>query len=244
MNICLRILLAGLLACVACAATAAATERADERAAMVDEITDMVRETSEFIGRPRLDARVLDTMRTVPRHVFVPEDEQARAYANRPLPIGFGQTISQPYIVALMTDLLEVGADARVLEIGTGSGYQAAILSRLVAQVSSIEIVPQLGERARTTLQTLGYDNIEVRIGDGYYDWKEQAPFDAIIVTAAASHVPPPLVHQLKPGGRMLVPVGSRFLVQELLLVEKSGSGEVTTRQIMPVTFVPLTGGH
>jgi protein-L-isoaspartate(D-aspartate) O-methyltransferase len=174
----------------------------------------------------------------------VPEDQQAHAYENRPLPIGFGQSISQPYIVALMTDLLGIKAGDSVLEVGTGSGYQAAVLSGLVARVSTIEIVPQLGERARDILQQLGYDNVEVRIGDGYHGWEERAPFDAIIVTAAASHVPPPLVHQLKPGGRMVIPVGSRFLVQELLVVEKSEAGEVTTRQILPVTFVPLTGGH
>ncbi|MGB5541145.1 MAG: protein-L-isoaspartate(D-aspartate) O-methyltransferase, partial [Gammaproteobacteria bacterium] len=171
-------------------------------------------------------------------------DEQARAYDNRPLSIGYGQTISQPYIVALMTDLLDVGPDATVLEVGTGSGYQAAVLSGLVASVYTIEIVPQLGERAQGVLARLGYDNVEVRIGDGYYGWEEHAPFDAIIVTAAASHVPPPLVRQLKPGGRMIIPVGSRFMVQELLLVEKTAAGEVSTRQILPVAFVPLTGGH
>jgi protein-L-isoaspartate(D-aspartate) O-methyltransferase len=239
-----RILAAGLLCCSIGAVMAAAQERADERTAMVGQIGRMVQETAEFIGKSQLDARVLDAMNTVPRHRFVPAGEQARAYDNRPLPIGHGQTISQPYIVALMTDLLEVGADATVLEIGTGSGYQAAVLSGLVARVSTIEIIPELGEQARGALQELGYDNVEVRIGDGYYGWEERAPFDAIIVTAAASHVPPPLVKQLKPGGRMLVPVGSRFMVQELLLVEKSASGEVTTRQILPVAFVPLTGGH
>jgi len=211
---------------------------------MVDLIEGKVQQTAEFLGKAQLDPAVLRAMRTVPRHAFVPEEEQARAYANRPLPIGFGQTISQPYIVALMTDLLGVGPGATVLEIGTGSGYQAAVLSGLVARVSSIEIVPQLGERARAVLQRLGYDNVEVRIGDGYYGWEERAPFDGIVVTAAASHVPPPLIRQLKPGGRMIIPVGSRFMVQELLLVEKSEAGEVSTQQILPVAFVPLTGGH
>jgi len=244
MNIYRQVLLAGLMCCCAAIGAVSAQERADERAAMVDQIGSMVQGTAEFIGKSQLDARVLKAMRTVPRHRFVPADEQARAYDNRPLPIGHGQTISQPYIVALMTDLLGVGAEATVLEIGTGSGYQAAVLSGLVASVSSIEIIPELGARARGVLQELGYDNVEVRIGDGYYGWEERAPFDAIIVTAAASHVPPPLVRQLKPGGRMLVPVGSRFMVQELLLVEKSADGAVTTRQILPVAFVPLTGGH
>jgi len=225
-------------------AGAAVAERADERAAMVTQIEDMVRETAEFLERERLDVHVLDAMRTVPRHRFVPQEEQAHAYDNRPLAIGFGQTISQPYIVALMTDLLAAGPAARVLEIGTGSGYQAAILSGLVGNVDTIEIIPELGERARGVLRELGYDNVEVRIGDGYYGWEEHAPFDAIIVTAAASHIPPPLVRQLRPGGRMLIPVGSRFMVQELLLVEKDSDGTVSTRQILPVAFVPLTGGH
>ena len=237
-------LLAGLLCALMSAALPAAQERAAERDAMVELIGKMVADTAEFIGKARLDDAVLGAMRTVPRHAFVPADEQARAYDNRPLSIGYGQTISQPYIVALMTDLLEVGPGATVLEVGTGSGYQAAVLSGLVASVSTIEIVPQLGERARAVLQRLGYDNVEVRIGDGYYGWQEHAPFDAIIVTAAASHVPPPLIRQLKPGGRMLIPVGSRFMVQELLLVEKNALGEVSTRQILPVAFVPLTGGH
>lgn len=240
----IRRLLAGLLCALASAGLPAAPERAAERDAMVAQIGAMVTETAEYLGRTQLDARVLEAMRTVPRHAFVPEDGQAHAYDNRPLSIGYGQTISQPYIVALMTDLLGVSPGARVLEIGTGSGYQAAVLSVLVAQVYSIEIVPQLGERAAAALARLGYDNVEVRSGDGYYGWEAYAPFDAILVTAAASHVPPPLIRQLKPGGRMLIPVGSRFMVQELLLVEKSATGEVSTRQILPVAFVPLTGGH
>jgi protein-L-isoaspartate(D-aspartate) O-methyltransferase len=244
MSPCLLALLAGMVCITLSDGLQAVQGRADERAAMVDLISRKVRETAEFLGRETLDRAVLDSMRAVPRHRFVPEAEQLHAYENRPLPIGYGQSISQPYIVALMTDLLATRHGDSVLEIGTGSGYQAAVLSALVAQVSTIEIVPQLGEQARSVLQQLGYDNVEVRIGDGYYGWKERAPFDAIIVTAAASHVPPPLVHQLRPGGRMIIPVGSRFMVQELLLVEKSASGEVTTRQILPVTFVPLTGGH
>ncbi len=240
----IRQLLVGLLCALLGAGLVAAQDRDEERRAMVEQIGAMAAETAEFLGKARFDDAVLEAMRTVPRHAFVPEDGQSRAYDNRPLPIGYGQTISQPYIVALMTDLLGVGPAATVLEVGTGSGYQAAVLSGLVASVSTIEIVPQLGERAREVLQRLGYDNVEVRIGDGYYGWEERAPFDAIIVTAASSHVPPPLIRQLKPGGRMLIPVGSRFMVQELLLVEKTAAGEVSTRQILPVTFVPLTGGH
>jgi len=239
-----RQILAGLLCALTSAALPAAEDRAAERDAMVDLIGQKVQETAQFIGKPQLDDAVLTAMRTVPRHAFIPEAEQNRAYDNRPLPIGYGQTISQPYIVALMTDLLAVGPGDTVLEVGTGSGYQAAVLSGLVTRISTIEIVPQLGKRAQETLQRLGYDNVEVRIGDGYYGWEEQAPFDGIIVTAAASHVPPPLIRQLKPGGRMIIPVGSRFMVQELLLVEKSTAGEVSTQQILPVAFVPLTGGH
>jgi protein-L-isoaspartate(D-aspartate) O-methyltransferase len=195
-------------------------------------------------GRGVTDQDVLDAMERVPRHEFVPPQHKNQAYADHPLPIGYGQTISQPYIVALMTELLELKNTDRVLEIGTGSGYQAAILGELGGEVYTIEIIEDLGEQARRNLERLDYRNIEVRIGDGYYGWEEEAPFDAIVVTAAASHVPPPLVKQLKNGGRMLIPVGSRFMVQQLLLVEKDAAGKVTTRQILPVRFVPLTGTH
>jgi len=187
---------------------------------------------------------VMQVMGTVGRHRFVRAELQSQAYENRPLPIGYGQTISQPYIVALMTDLLELEAGDVVLEIGTGSGYQAAILSRLVSQVYSIEIVPELAKSASMLLQRLGFGNIEVQNADGYYGWEEHAPFDAIMVTAAASHIPPPLVRQLKPGGVLLIPVGSPFQVQYLTLVSKSQDGELTTRQVMPVRFVPFTGEH
>ncbi|MEE8245639.1 MAG: protein-L-isoaspartate(D-aspartate) O-methyltransferase, partial [Alphaproteobacteria bacterium] len=178
------------------------------------------------------------------RHLFVPRLLKSRAYHNRPLPIGHGQTISQPYIVALMTDILGLKEAARVLEVGTGSGYQAAVLAALGAKVYSIEIIEPLALEAKQRLATLGYDNVTVRQGDGYYGWEEVAPFDAIIVTAAASHIPPPLVKQLKPGARMVIPVGARFLTQWLVVVEKDDAGKVTTRQILPVRFVPLTGQH
>ncbi|UCC57547.1 MAG: protein-L-isoaspartate(D-aspartate) O-methyltransferase [Gammaproteobacteria bacterium] len=211
---------------------------------MVAEIEADVRMTSMALERDTLDPRVLQAMGTVPRHRLVPERVLHAAYENRPLPIGHGQTISQPYIVAIMTELLNTTPSDRVLEIGTGSGYQAAILAELVAQVYTMEIIEPLGLLARDNLNQLGYDNISVRIDDGYYGWKEQAPFDAIVVTAAASHIPPPLIEQLKPGGSMIIPVGSRFMVQQLVLVEKEMDDTVITRQVLPVRFVPLTGGH
>ena len=217
---------------------------AAKRKALIKEIEADVRDTRSYIGRQKLDARVMTAMATVPRHEFVPSGVRSAAYLNRPLPIGYGQTISQPYIVALMTDLLELPAGSRVLEVGTGSGYQAAVLAELVKEVFTIEIVEPLGERARKTLARLGYKNVQVNIGDGYYGWKEHAPYDGIVVTAAANHVPPPLVRQLKAGGRMFIPVGGQFAVQHLVLVAKDLDGTVTTRQILPVRFVPLTGGH
>ena len=203
-----------------------------------------VRETSVYLDREMLDARVMKALAEVPRHLFVPDPQRRYAYQNRPLPIGHGQTISQPYIVAIMTDLLKLSAEDRVLEVGTGSGYQAAVLAELVKQVYTIEIIEPLGQRARDLLNTLDYDNIETRIGDGYYGWEAHAPFDAIIVTAAADHIPPPLIAQLKPGGRMMIPVGSRFMTQQLVIVEKDSDSKVTTRLILPVRFVPLTGAH
>lgn len=232
---------------VAVASTTRAQDRDpyyDARQRMVAEIVDDVVETASQLGRERLNPKVLDALRSVKRHEFVPQENRKRAYNNRPLPIGHGQTISQPYMVAVMTDLLDLKAGDKVLEVGTGSGYQAAILAELVDRVFSIEIIAPLGKDAGKRLRRLHYDNVETRIGDGYYGWKQQAPFDAIIVTAAASHIPPPLIRQLKPGGRMLVPVGSRFMTQELLLVEKSSTGDITTRQLLPVIFVPLTGKH
>jgi len=223
---------------------AGSSARDAERQALVLEIERDVRETAEYINRRELDQRVLAALRAVPRHEFVRPADRDLAYRNRPLPIGHGQTISQPYIVAIMTDLVEPRPGCVVLEVGTGSGYQAAVLGELCRKVFSIEIVEPLGLQARERLGRLGYDNVEVRIGDGYFGWPEHAPFDAIVVTAVASHVPPPLLKQLKPGGRMVLPVGTPFTTQQLVLVEKDPDGRVTTRQLLPVAFVPLTGGH
>ena len=182
----------------------------------------------------------LEAMRNVERHLFVPAAQRRRAYDDGPLPIGYGQTISQPYIVAYMTQLVNPGPGDRVLEIGAGSGYQAAILGEIVDRVYTIEIIPELGNHAGRLLNNLGYDNVEVVIGDGYYGLEEHAPFDAIIVTAAAEYIPPPLVDQLSDGGKMVIPVGSPFMVQTLMLVEKKGD-RITTTNLMPVRFVPFT---
>lgn len=213
------------------------------RAALVDELRayPMLSLDPQEV---RFSEAILDAMNTVPRHRMVPDDEIRHAYENRPLPIGHGQTISQPYVVALMTELVRPDVDDVVLEVGTGSGYQAAVLAELVKHVYSIEIVEPLARRADNRLASLGYDNVTVRLGDGYYGWEEHAPFDAIVVTAAASHVPPPLIAQLKPGGFMVIPVGGRWMVQQLLLLEKTDEGEIITRQQGAVRFVPLTGEH
>jgi len=221
-----------------------ADEYTKQRQQMVADIEDDVETTARYINKKSFNETVLQVMNTVPRHEFVPADQRNKAYENRPLPIGFGQTISQPYIVALMTDLLQPQPGQRVLEIGTGSGYQAAILSRLVAQVYSIEIIEELGKSTAQLLTRLGYENIVTGITDGYNGWPQYAPFDSIIVTAAISHIPPPLVQQLKKGGRMVIPVGTRFQTQYLTLVEKDLQGTITTRQVLPVYFVPFTGGH
>ena len=215
-----------------------------QRRQMVDEISALAQETGTETGRPAFDTRVMAAMSKVPRHRFVPPDQERAAYRNRPLPIGFGQTISQPYIVALMTDLMNVRPDQAVLEIGTGSGYQAAILAELAQVVCTIEIIEPLARQAEEHLQQQGYARARTRVGDGYYGWEECGPFDSIIVTAAASHVPAPLIRQLKPGGRMVIPVGAPFLTQHLLLVEKNRDGTIVTRQVLPVRFVPLTGKH
>jgi protein-L-isoaspartate(D-aspartate) O-methyltransferase len=188
------------------------------------------------------DAAVLAALDAVPRHLFVPPPERPKAYEDRPLPIGDGQTISQPYMVALMTSLLELRPGARVLEIGTGSGYQAAILSRVAAEVYTMEIRKTLAERARSTLADLGYRNVQVRNGDGFQGWPEAAPFDAIIVTAAPPSVPGPLLRQLKTGGRLVIPVGDRSSLQSLLVLTKRPDGGFDRANVMPVFFVPMTG--
>jgi len=210
-------------------------DRSDERARMVHE---------QIAARGIEDQAVLGAMLAVPRHLFVPEAHRDRAYGDHPLPIGHGQTISQPYIVAFMTELLGLEPGDRVLEVGTGSGYQAAVASMLADSVFSVEIVPELAASAATRLDRLGYRDVRVRSADGYFGWEEHAPYDAILVTAAAGHVPPPLVQQLVPGGRMAIPVGGPFQVQNLVLVEKAADGTVTTRSLLPVQFVPLTGAH
>ena len=207
--------------------------RADERGRMVER---------HIAGAGVEDSAVLDAMRSVPRHEFVPTPHEDQAYANRPLPIGHGQTISQPYIVAYMTEVLDPDSEDIVLEVGTGSGYQAAVLAEIVDEVYTIEIIEPLAQTGRERLERLGYDNAHVRQGDGYFGWPEHAPFDAIIVTAAAGHIPQPLVEQLRPGGRMVIPVGPVFAVQTLILVNKSSDGEITTEQLLPVRFVPMTG--
>lgn len=208
---------------------------------MVNEVEEMMFDSRNYVGSDKLDPRVIEALKRVPRHEFVPVSYRDYAYQNRPLPIGEDQTISQPYIVALMTDLAQLDKDSIVLEVGTGSGYQAAVLAELVAQVYTIEIIEVLGKRAETTLKRLGYDNISVRIGDGYNGWPEQAPFDAILVTAAPETVPQPLIDQLKPGGRLVIPVGPQARAQSLRVIEKDETGEVTERDVIPVGFVPLT---
>jgi protein-L-isoaspartate(D-aspartate) O-methyltransferase len=222
----------------------AAADVAAERGRMVAEIDALAHDTRAEVGKPGFDERVMDVMGKVPRHEFVPADQVPYAYRNRPLPIGHGQTISQPYIVALMTDLAKVEPGHKVLEVGTGSGYQAAILAHLARAVYTIEIVEPLAKQAGERMAKQRHDNVQVRHGDGYHGWDEHAPYDAILVTAAASHIPPPLIRQLRPGGRMVIPVGAQFLTQHLMLVEKKVDGTVSTRQILPVRFVPLTGKH
>jgi protein-L-isoaspartate(D-aspartate) O-methyltransferase len=185
------------------------------------------------------DSATLAALRKVPRHSFVPTDQVANAYEDRPLAIGYGQTISQPYIVGYMTEIIKPKAGQKVLEIGTGSGYQAAVLAEIVSKVYTIEIVEELGKQATTRLKNLGYKNIETKTADGYHGWKEHAPFDAIVVTAAAEFIPPPLKEQLKDGGRMIIPVGSPYMTQQLMLIEKTGKSYRTTSK-MPVRFVPF----
>lgn len=217
-------------------------ERVSQHENMLREIRQDVEYTCSLTGRDALSEEVMAAMEQVPRHEFVVPDCLERAYANRPLPIGEGQTISQPFIVALMTDLLEPEKGDLVLEVGTGSGYQAAVLSRLVSRVYSLEILHSLSRRAESTLARLGYDNIECRCGNGYFGWPEKAPFDGILVTAAAPNIPQPLVDQLKPGARLVIPVGLPGMHQELMLLEKDQAGRTRTRDVLDVIFVPLTG--
>ncbi len=207
---------------------------------MLGDIETEMMLTSRHTGRDRLDARTLEALRQVPREKFVPGNMRHAAFRDGALPVGHGQTISQPYMVAIMTDLLDLGPDSVVLEIGTGTGYQAAVLSCLAGRVYSIERIPELAESASRRLAELGYDNVEVRCGNGCLGWPEKAPFDGIIVTAAAELVPPALIAQLKPGGRMVIPVGERYSHQELELIDKDENGETSTTQVLGVAFVPL----
>ena len=210
---------------------------------MLEAIESDTSRTAGYTRVAHIDPAVLEALASVPREEFVPDGARSVAYVNRPLPIGHGQTISQPFIVALMTHLLETTPESRVLEVGTGSGYQAAVLAALVDTVHSVEIIPELAKDAAALLARLGYDNVEVKVGDGWYGWPEAAPFDAIMVTAVGEDVPEKLVEQLKPGGRLVLPVGDDF-DQNLAVVEKAENGEISMRHVLPVRFVPLTGDH
>ena len=208
----------------------------------IEEREKMVAQQIQGFGRDIRDPNVLASLRTVPRHAFVGPGDLRRAYADQPLPIGLGQTISQPYIVAYMTEALKLGADYKVLEIGTGSGYQAAVCAEIVREVYTIEIIEKLAESAKERLRKLGYGNVSVKAADGYFGWAEYGPFDTIIVTCAAGFVPPPLIEQLKPDGRMILPLGSPFGAQTLVLVTKDDKGRVRSRSLLPVRFVPMLG--
>jgi protein-L-isoaspartate(D-aspartate) O-methyltransferase len=221
-----------------------AANPADDRRALIAEIETDFAATAHLTGRRAPSARLRAALGKVRRDAFVPSGAANLAYVNAPLPIGSGQTISQPYIVAIMTELLDLKRGDRVLEIGTGSGYQAAILAELAEKVYSVEVVPALARKARAALDQEGYCGIETREGDGAEGWAEHAPYDAIIVTAAAPSVPPALLDQLKRGGRMVIPVGGRFETQSLLLITKSAGGEIARRQIIAVAFVPLVEGR
>jgi len=235
------LLLAVSMIVAAWEATAQDVQCGPERAAMVETIRVHARSYVGFLGHQGLSEKVLEAMGQTQRHLFIPERSCSIAYADSPVPIGLGQTISQPFIVAFMTQLADVAPDNVVLEVGTGSGYQAAILARLARKVCTIEIIPQLAETAAETLRDLGYDNVSVRLGDGYVGWPECGLFDAIVVTAALAQVPPPLIEQLKVGGRLVMPVGPAYTTQQLTLVEKIGPGRTTTRMVGLVRFVPFT---
>ena len=221
------------------AARGASEEKADAYERQRDRMV-----THQLVRRGITDAHVIRAMRLVPRHLFVSKRFRRRAYHDGPLPIGHGQTISQPYVVALMTQLIRPGPGDRVLEIGTGSGYQAAVLGEIVREVYTVEIVPELAASARDRLAALGYENVHVKAGDGFYGWEEHAPFDAILVTAALDYVPPPLVAQLEVGGRLCMPVGREHEVQSLMLYEKKPDGTIEERKVIEVRFVPLVGEH
>lgn len=212
--------------------------------ALLEQIETDARVTADLTGRDRFSPRIMQAIRTVPRHEFVSGDLELAAYENRPLPIGNGQTISQPYIVALMSDLLDPEPDDVILEIGTGSGYQAAVLSLLVRQVYSVEIIEPLARAAAERLARLGYGNVRTCVRDGYGGWPEEGPFDGILITAATPEIPPPLIEQLKPGGRLIAPLGMPYGHQMLILLDKDSDGRVTRRNILPVAFVPLTGAY
>jgi len=215
----------------------------DEHAALLAAIEAEMRDTARWTSRPHLSQRVAAALAKVRRSEFVTPGSESAAYENRPLPIGCGQTISQPFIVALMTELLDLQLEDKVLEVGTGSGYQAAVLAELVRAVYSIEIIPELAQQAAAALVGEGYHNVILRTGNGSLGWPEEAPFDAIIVTAAATHIPPILIEQLRPNGKMVIPVGPHGGDQTLTLITKNEAGEVTQRDVLPVAFVPLTGG-
>lgn len=217
------------------------SERDEDRFRVLREamVRDQISAPKDY-REPVKDEKVLAAMLTVPRHLFVRPNDISRAYNDYPIPIGYGQTISQPYIVALMTEMLDLSPGHRVLEVGTGSGYQAAILSCLVKEVYSIEIVEALGNQAAERLRRLHYGNVHVKVDDGYYGWKEHEPFDRIIVTCASTLIPPPLLKQLRNGGKMCIPVGGQYVVQYLTMVEKSDTGEISMRKMLPVRFVPL----
>jgi protein-L-isoaspartate(D-aspartate) O-methyltransferase len=229
----------GLLAASCIAANSGAQDFDAARAALVAEIERDIAATRPA-GKAELEPRVIQALQRVPRHRFVPASLQDLAYQDTPLPIGNDQTISQPYIVALMTELAEIGPGDVVLEIGTGSGYQAAVLAEIAREVYTIEIIEPLGRSAMRVLDELGYDNVTVRIGDGYAGWPDKAPFDAIVVTAAPEIVPPALLEQLKPGGRLVIPVGAEYATQILRVLEKSSTGQLTTTDVAPVRFVPF----
>jgi protein-L-isoaspartate(D-aspartate) O-methyltransferase len=237
-----QLVVAGLLLASTVTACASEQDMTVERYRLVEKIEAEVRMTASALGFDRLEPAVAEAMREVPRHAFVPNAQRSLAYANHPLPIGSGQTISQPYIVAVMSQLLGVGPGDRVFELGTGSGYQAAVLAAMGVEVYSVEIVPQLAERAIENLQAAGYPQVQVRAGDGWLGWPEAAPFDGIILTAAAPEIPDRLVAQLKPDGRLLMPIGGVHDIQQLAIFEKDEDGGLRRRDLLPVRFVPVTG--